>query len=257
MTLFVFSKISKKHYKNGENSENKNLDQFLTLELDQFLTLETPNLGPIFNSTAHIYIYIYIYISRQADLGTAFWAFSRGLVDCAQVNEWTALLFSREIRRFGREISRFVAVLAPSKKPFEHKHPFDMWCLASCWKTCVPNNTFCNRRSDDQRAKRYKNRGLEVGGRVRTVLSEDHCEARGANFFDFSKNYRKIVQRTFLSGKIRTSGIRIPGKNREIRENVARNGFRLLLGSALPTLIVLDCGPLGALLAKVHAICAL
>ena len=39
----------------GENSEK--LDQFLTLDLDQFLTLETPNLGPIFNSTAHIYIY--------------------------------------------------------------------------------------------------------------------------------------------------------------------------------------------------------
>ena len=37
----------------------KNLDQFLTLDLDQFLTLETPNPGPVFNSTAHIYIYIY------------------------------------------------------------------------------------------------------------------------------------------------------------------------------------------------------
>ena len=39
----------------------KNLDQFLTLDLDQFLTLETPNLGPVFNSTAFIYIYIYIH----------------------------------------------------------------------------------------------------------------------------------------------------------------------------------------------------
>ena len=41
----------------GKNSEKKNLDQFLTLDLDQFLTLETPNLGPFFSSTAHIYIY--------------------------------------------------------------------------------------------------------------------------------------------------------------------------------------------------------
>ena len=40
VTLFVFSKIPKKHYKIGEDSEN--LDQFLTLDLDQFLTLENP-----------------------------------------------------------------------------------------------------------------------------------------------------------------------------------------------------------------------
>ena len=49
----------------GENSEKKkkNLDQFLTLDLDQFLTLETPNLGPVFNSTAYIqYIYIYVHM---------------------------------------------------------------------------------------------------------------------------------------------------------------------------------------------------
>ena len=39
----------------------KNLDQFLTLDLDQFLRLETPNLGPVFNSTAYIYIYTFIF----------------------------------------------------------------------------------------------------------------------------------------------------------------------------------------------------
>ena len=38
----------------GKNSKT-NLDQFLTLDLDQLLTLETPNLGPVFNSTAYIY----------------------------------------------------------------------------------------------------------------------------------------------------------------------------------------------------------
>ena len=36
----------------------KNLDQFLTYKLDQFLTYKTPNLGPVFNFTAHIYIYV-------------------------------------------------------------------------------------------------------------------------------------------------------------------------------------------------------
>ena len=42
---------------------NKKLGPVLTLDLDQFVTLETPNLGPVFNSTACIYIYIYaVYI---------------------------------------------------------------------------------------------------------------------------------------------------------------------------------------------------
>ena len=58
VTLFVFSKIPPKHYKNGENSE-KNLDQFLTLNLDQWITLKPPNLGPV-----HIYIYIYMATSQ-------------------------------------------------------------------------------------------------------------------------------------------------------------------------------------------------
>ena len=53
--------MPKKHYKTGEKQQKK-LDQFLTLDLDQFLTLETPNLGPVFNSTAYIYIHIYIHV---------------------------------------------------------------------------------------------------------------------------------------------------------------------------------------------------
>ena len=40
----------------AEKTVKNNLDQVLTLDLDQILTLETPNLGPAFNSTAHIYI---------------------------------------------------------------------------------------------------------------------------------------------------------------------------------------------------------
>ena len=56
VTLFVFSKIPKKHYKNGETVRKKNLDQFLTLSLDQFLTLKPPNLGPINFTTYYIYI---------------------------------------------------------------------------------------------------------------------------------------------------------------------------------------------------------
>ena len=57
VTLFVFSKIPKKHCKNGETVK---MDQFLTLDLDQFLTLETPNLGPVFNSTTYTYMLSYM-----------------------------------------------------------------------------------------------------------------------------------------------------------------------------------------------------
>ena len=49
VALFVFLKMPKKHYKTREKQQKN---------LDQFLTLETPNLGPVFNSTAYIYIYM-------------------------------------------------------------------------------------------------------------------------------------------------------------------------------------------------------
>ena len=42
----MFQKKPKKHYKTGEKTAKKNLDQFLTYNLDQFLTYKTPNLGP-------------------------------------------------------------------------------------------------------------------------------------------------------------------------------------------------------------------
>ena len=58
VALFVFLKMPKKHYKIGKKTEKKELDQFLTLDLDQFLTLETPNLGPVFNSTAYICVWL-------------------------------------------------------------------------------------------------------------------------------------------------------------------------------------------------------
>ena len=45
----MFINIPPKHYKNGENSEEKNL-------VDQFLTYKRSNLGPAFNSTAYIYM---------------------------------------------------------------------------------------------------------------------------------------------------------------------------------------------------------
>ena len=51
--------MPKNTIKLGKKTAKKNLDQFLTLDLDQFLTLETPNLGPVFNSTAYIYMYVY------------------------------------------------------------------------------------------------------------------------------------------------------------------------------------------------------
>ena len=51
-----YKKKPKNHYKTGEQTAKKNLDQFLTYNLDQFLTYKTPNLGPVFNSTAYIYM---------------------------------------------------------------------------------------------------------------------------------------------------------------------------------------------------------
>ena len=57
MTLFVFQKRPKKHYKIGEEQQ-KNLERFLTYSLDQFLTYKTPNLGPVFNFTAYIYMWL-------------------------------------------------------------------------------------------------------------------------------------------------------------------------------------------------------
>ena len=59
-TICVFKNTQKHYIYIWGNSEN-NLDQFLTLDLDQVLTLETPNLGPVFNSTACVCIYISIY----------------------------------------------------------------------------------------------------------------------------------------------------------------------------------------------------
>ena len=49
------TKKAKKHYKTGEKTAKKNLDQFLTYNLDQFLTYKTPNLGPVL-TLQHIYI---------------------------------------------------------------------------------------------------------------------------------------------------------------------------------------------------------
>ena len=51
-----------------------------------------------------IYIYIYIYFPSPR-LGTAFLSFSRGLVDRAKVNEWTAVFFfSREYAHLGAKL---------------------------------------------------------------------------------------------------------------------------------------------------------
>ena len=73
VALFVFLKMPKKHYKTGEKTAKKNLDQFLTLDLDQFLTLETPNLGPVFNSTAYIYAVVF-------ENGVLFLRFNRSIM---------------------------------------------------------------------------------------------------------------------------------------------------------------------------------
>ena len=57
-TLFAFFKISKKHYKFGEDQEN--LGPSFDATLDKVLTQKT-NLGPSSDSV-YIYIYIYTYI---------------------------------------------------------------------------------------------------------------------------------------------------------------------------------------------------
>ena len=61
VTLFVFSKILQNTIKMGKAVKNK-LGQVFNTRLGPVLTLETPNLGPVFNSTAYIYIYMYTYI---------------------------------------------------------------------------------------------------------------------------------------------------------------------------------------------------
>ena len=80
VTLFVFSKIPQKHYKNGRGGKQwkKNLDQFLTLNLDQFLTLKPPNLEPAFNFTAEKYGWLDINSPREVTLMLALKGFGGG-----------------------------------------------------------------------------------------------------------------------------------------------------------------------------------
>ena len=68
VALFVFLKMPKKHYKTGEKTAKKKLDQFLTLDLDQFLTLETPNLGPVFNSTLSLSLSLSLFLPLSLSL---------------------------------------------------------------------------------------------------------------------------------------------------------------------------------------------
>ena len=68
VALFVFLKMPKKHYKTGEKQQKK-IGPVFNTRLGPVLTLETPNLGPVFNSTAYIYIYVY---ADESDNGTLF-----------------------------------------------------------------------------------------------------------------------------------------------------------------------------------------
>ena len=65
-----------------------------------------------------------------------------------------------------------------------------------------------------------------------------------------TKNCRKHI-----SGKIPKVVIGVR-KLQEVCEDVVRQGFRMFVGSARPTLIVVNVGPLGCKLAKVRANCA-
>ena len=84
--------MPKKHYKTGEKTAKKKLDQFLTLDLDQFLTLETPNLGPVFNSTA--YIYIYIYACCEVKILAKFYPFQSQYFGQVKVNILAKVIFA-------------------------------------------------------------------------------------------------------------------------------------------------------------------
>ena len=91
---------------------------------------------------------------------------------------------------------------------------------------------------------------------VCALIFEVHCEARGANFFNFSKNARNILRKnkTFFKRSSR-NGLRVPNREWEICENVARNGFRVLLSSARSTIMVANCGPVRGLVAKALRMC--
>ena len=71
------------------------MDQFLTLDLDQFLTLETPNLGPVFNSTAYIYIYLFIcvFFAVKLKIGPRFGGFKVKNWSKLKVKNWLKLFF--------------------------------------------------------------------------------------------------------------------------------------------------------------------
>ena len=100
-------------------------------------------------------------------------------------------------------------------------------------KRGVAKSTFCVPCWDCARGKRYKNRGFALSGRAHGLIFEVHCDARGANFLHFCKNCPKFFgAKNAISRKIRKSGFCVPKREREICENVARNGFRNLRGSA-------------------------
>ena len=68
--------------------------------------------------------------------------------------------------------------------------------------------------------------------------------------------FRKFLCKKSFFREIPESGFRVPNREREICENVARNGFRMLLGSAHSALLVPNCGPLRGFVAKARAYCA-
>ena len=67
-----FLNVHKQHFWNKGKQWGKNLDQFLTYSLDQFLRHKPSNLGPVFNSTVHIYIYTHTYV-LWVDRLAGFW----------------------------------------------------------------------------------------------------------------------------------------------------------------------------------------
>ena len=96
----------------------------------------------------------------------------------------------------------------------------------------------------------------EREGGVRSVVSQDHSEARVAIFFlKITKMTENCTKNLFRPKFQRmASGVH---KKREICKNVVRKGVPLFIGGSVRlTLIVVDVGPLGCPLAKMRANCA-
>ena len=129
-TICVFKNTQKTPWKwGGEKQWKKNLDQFLTLDLDQFLTLETPNLGPVFNSTAHIYIYTHQKIARNSNCIYPVWVVQS--LEIPGIPEILQSVDNKEEHDHCLEILENLQISLNSRDSSRWRHPFVASLLCS------------------------------------------------------------------------------------------------------------------------------